>query len=192
MPTRPSPLRHSAQPSAILRHFRQGHDERPTSRHRQRNEATPRQIQVALPSQPRQGSGHWQVPLFAVADHTYHQKPRGRRRTRSLQGRTQQRHLRPKNRGTPSRLVRKKVPRQPRRNHHAARLLDILLNREPDATYHMRDVDALSTDMRRAEALGMTWSDVSVENRSILIEQQFAADRRFARRKARKACGGSR
>ena len=33
----------------------------------------------------------------------------------------------------------------------------------------------LDTDMRRAEALGMTWSDVSVENRSILIEQQFAA-----------------
>ena len=39
----------------------------------------------------------------------------------------------------------------------------------------------LDTDMRRAEALGMTWSDVSVENRSILIEQQFAADRSVRR-----------
>lgn len=64
---------------------------------------------------------------------------------------------------------------RPRRNHHAARLLDILLNREPDA--HITCVMLmLDTGMRRAEALGMTWSDVSVENRSILIEQQFAAD----------------
>ncbi|MBP6449497.1 MAG: tyrosine-type recombinase/integrase [Alistipes sp.] len=120
-----------------------------------------------------------------MADHTYHQKPRGRRRTRSLQGRTQQRHLRPKIEGH-RRLVRKKVPRQPRRNHHAARLLDILLNREPDA--HITCVMLmLDTDMRRAEALGMTWSDVSVENRSILIEQQFAADRSVRSPKSKKS-----
>lgn len=50
----------------------------------------------------------------------------------------------------------------------------------------------LDTDMRRAEALGMTWSDVSVENRSILIEQQSRPIEAFARPKARKACGGSR
>lgn len=79
----------------------------------------------------------------------------------------------------------KKVPRQPRRNHHAARLLDILLNREPDA--HITCVMLmLDTDMRRAEALGMTWSDVSVENRSILIEQQFAADRSVRSPKSKK------
>lgn len=80
----------------------------------------------------------------------------------------------------------KKVPRQPRRNHHAARLLDILLNREPDA--HITCVMLmLDTDMRRAEALGMTWSDVSVENRSILIEQQFAADRSVRSPKSKKS-----
>lgn len=80
----------------------------------------------------------------------------------------------------------KKVPRQPRRNHHAARLLDILLNREPDA--HITCVMLmLDTDMRRAEALGMTWSDVSVENRSILIEQQFAADRSVLSPKSKKS-----
>lgn len=80
----------------------------------------------------------------------------------------------------------KKIPRQPRRNHHAARLLDILLNREPDA--HITCVMLmLDTDMRRAEALGMTWSDVSVENRSILIEQQFAADRSVRSPKSKKS-----
>lgn len=45
----------------------------------------------------------------------------------------------------------------------------------------------LDTDMRRAEALGMTWSDVSVENRSILIEQQFAADRSVRSPKSKKS-----
>lgn len=50
----------------------------------------------------------------------------------------------------------------------------------------------LDTDMRRAEALGMTWSDVSVENRSILIEQQFAADRSVRSPKSKKSVGGSR
>lgn len=45
----------------------------------------------------------------------------------------------------------------------------------------------LDTDMRRAEALGMTWSDVSVENRSILIEQQFAADRSVHSPKSKKS-----
>ena len=45
----------------------------------------------------------------------------------------------------------------------------------------------LDTDMRRAEALGMTWSDVSVENRSILIEQQFAADRSVRSHKSKKS-----
>ena len=45
----------------------------------------------------------------------------------------------------------------------------------------------LDTDMRRAEALGMTWSDVSVENRSILIEQQFAADRSVRSPKRKKS-----
>lgn len=75
---------------------------------------------------------------------------------------------------------------RPRRNHHAARLLDILLNREPDA--HITCVMLmLDTDMRRAEALGMTWSDVSVENRSILIEQQFAADRSVRSPKSKKS-----
>ena len=45
----------------------------------------------------------------------------------------------------------------------------------------------LDTDMRRAEALGMTWSDASVENRSILIEQQFAADRSVRSPKSKKS-----
>ena len=45
----------------------------------------------------------------------------------------------------------------------------------------------LDTDMRRAEALGMTWSDVSVENRSILIEQQFAANRSVRSPKSKKS-----
>ena len=45
----------------------------------------------------------------------------------------------------------------------------------------------LDTGMRRAEALGMTWSDVSVENRSILIEQQFAADRSVRSPKSKKS-----
>lgn len=45
----------------------------------------------------------------------------------------------------------------------------------------------LGTGMRRAEALGMTWSDVSVENRSILIEQQFAADRSVRSPKSKKS-----
>ena len=45
----------------------------------------------------------------------------------------------------------------------------------------------LDTDMRRAEALGMTWSDVFVENRSILIEQQFAADRSVRSPKSKKS-----
>ena len=68
----------------------------------------------------------------------------------------------------------------------AARLLDILLNREPDA--HITCVMLmLDTGMRRAEALGMTWSDVSVENRSILIEQQFAADRSVRSPKSKKS-----
>ncbi len=90
-----------------------------------------------------------------------------------------------KSRGTVGSYA-KKVPRQPRRNHHAARLLDILLNREPDA--HITCVMLmLDTDMRRAEALGMTWSDVSVENRSILIEQQFAADRSVRSPKSKKS-----
>lgn len=75
---------------------------------------------------------------------------------------------------------------RPRRNHHAARLLDILPNREPDA--HITCVMLmLDTGMRRAEALGMTWSDVSVENRSILIEQQFAADRSVRSPKSKKS-----
>lgn len=90
-----------------------------------------------------------------------------------------------KSRGTVGSYA-KNVPRQPRRNHHAARLLDILLNREPDA--HITCVMLmLDTDMRRAEALGMTWSDVSVENRSILIEQQFAADRSVRSPKSKKS-----
>lgn len=45
----------------------------------------------------------------------------------------------------------------------------------------------LDTDIRRAEALGMTWSDASVENRSILIEQQFAADRSVRSPKSKKS-----
>ena len=45
----------------------------------------------------------------------------------------------------------------------------------------------LDTGMRRAEALGMTWSDVSIENRSIFIEQQFAADRSVRSPKSKKS-----